>query len=163
MAEQTLPHSVISRAISKAELSVKMQRDFLLKEHAGEVQARKLLSRKKKYIMSIGLLWRLLHFLNGDRNSKIRKTELTDSELLAAENQALASCENIANLELNSDVARQLRKEICENLDKRELSLDATQMQFVRAFNPGAFDSKLQKAAAAGQSDTNREGDTASQ
>jgi len=158
MTEYTLPHAVISKAISKAELSVKMQRDSLLKEYAKEVQAREFLCRKKKYITNVGLVWRILHFLNGDRTSKIRKTELTDSEALAVENQALAGCVNTSTLESNTDIARQLRKEICEKLDARQLNLNATQMKFVREFNPGAFDSRLQKAAAAAHSDANNGG-----
>lgn len=108
--------------------------------------------------MSVGMIWRVLHFLNGDRTSKIRKTELTDSEALAAENQALASCTNILTLEFHTDMARHLRKEICEKLDARYLHLNATQMQFVREFNPDAFNSKLQKATAAVKTDINIDG-----
>ena len=151
MDDHVLPHAVITRAVNKAELSVKMQRDFLLKEYAAEIKAKKLLSRKKKYIANVGLLWRILHFLNGDRDSKIRKVELPDSELLAAENMALSACTNISNLEFNSDMACRLRKDMYDKLEKRELHLNASQLQFVRSFNPEAFKAKQKQAQVKAQ------------
>jgi len=138
----SLPYAVIYKAITKAELSVRMQRDFLTRQFDSEIEAMKQRARRKKYIEKNFFIWRIGHFLNGDRAMLIRKIKLTAAEILAAENQALISCVDMSALTANMDIAHKLKTTISMNMNRKSLTLPAQYLQFVMTFNPEAFEAE---------------------
>jgi len=150
-ANDIVPLPAIFTAINKADLSIRMQRDFLTKEFADEIRQRKFESRKKLYIMRNNIIMRLFHLINGERASNIRRTKLTEAQALASENLALASCVDISSLEANTDMSIKLKHTILINKGERALVLSPKELQFVMTFNPEAFNSKLKEAVAQGQ------------
>lgn len=144
----TVPYAVIYKAVTKAELTMRMQRDFLVKQYKAEIKAMKHKMRRKIYITRTHIVWRIGHFLNGDRNMKIRDVKLTATEELAAENQALASCVDMTSLNANSDMAYKLRATMNAHMNRKSLNLPSRYLQFVMTFNPEAFDAKEAEATA---------------
>ncbi len=143
-----VPYAVIYKAVSKAELSMRMQRDFLIKQYRAEIMAMKHKMRRKIYITRTHVVWRIGHFLNGERHLRIRDVKLTGAEVLAAENQALASCVDMTAINANSDMAYKLRTTMNMHMNRQSLNLPARYLQFVMTFNPEAFDAKESEAPA---------------
>ncbi|PJA32852.1 MAG: hypothetical protein CO187_02870 [Zetaproteobacteria bacterium CG_4_9_14_3_um_filter_53_7] len=146
-------YAVIYKAVSKAELSARMQRDFLIKQFDAEVKAMKQETQRKIYIARTHIIWRIGYFLNGDRNRKIREIKLTGAELLASENQALAACVDMTSLNANMDMAYKLRVLMNTDMHRPSLNLPLRYLQFVMTFNPEAFETGQTTASAGKQCD----------
>ncbi|GAV21345.1 hypothetical protein MMIC_P2329 [Mariprofundus micogutta] len=148
--ETALPvsYAVIYKAVSTAELKMRMQRDFLKKQFAAQIKAARYSSRQRTYIARTPLLWRILYFLNGDRGRKIRAVKLTEAETLASESMALAHCVDMTSYNANMDMAYKLRATMNIHLNRTSLNLPAGYLKFVMEFNPEAFDASQSETTA---------------
>jgi len=143
----SLSNAVIYKAISKAELSVRMQRDYLLKKFAAEAKAMIQKNCRKKYIANTHFIWRIGHFLNGERAAKIRNTKLTAAEVLASENQALIACTDMSVINENIEIGHKLKMTIHTNVNRKSLNLPVRYLKFVMTFNPEAFEAPSENDA----------------
>lgn len=142
--------SAIYKAISYAELKMRMKRDELLQIHADAVRRAKWNMKVGIYCAHTGLIMRLFHFMNSTREAMIRKIRLSGSESLLAETQGLEMACDMRHYNADQEIAHRLRKILALNVKegRHTLWLTGKYLTFVQQYNPEAFTVEDETTAA---------------
>lgn len=154
-----LSFAAIYKAVSSAELQLRMKRDALLREHMGAIRQAKWDMREARYTARNSMVTRIYNFVNGSRESLIRKIRLSEAESLHAENQALERSCDMSQYNEDQDIAHKLRLSMNQNMKRKTLSLSKKYLQFVKTYNEAAFKKPAKKDPPADDVATAEQGD----